>query len=140
RYFDGLVTVDPHLHRYDSLDAVYWTPSRVVHAAPLLAQWIQNNAYQPLLIGPDSESEQWVSEVARLAGAPYLVLEKVRRGDRDVSVSVPDVGRWLNHTPVLVDDIISTARTMIETVGHVRAAGLLPPICVGVHGIFADRA
>ena len=93
-----------------------------------------------MLIGPDSESEQWVTAVAADAGAPFVVLEKTRRGDRDVEVSIPEVGKWRDRTPVLVDDIISTARTMIETVGHVRAAGLKSPVCIGIHAVFTDNA
>jgi ribose-phosphate pyrophosphokinase len=138
--FGGLVTVDPHLHRYPSLDAVYGIPSRVVPAAPVVSEWIRDQVEQPLLVGPDSESAQWVEAVARNADAPFVVLDKVRRGDRDVEVSVPQVERWTGHTPVLVDDIISTGRTMIETVGHLRRAGMAAPVCVGVHGVFADDA
>jgi ribose-phosphate pyrophosphokinase len=140
RTVDGLVTVDPHLHRYASLGDLYSVPTRVRHAAGLIADWIKTEVQSPLLVGPDSESEQWVSEVAARAGAPHIVLEKTRRGDRDVEVSVPEVERWRDHRPVLVDDIISTARTMIETVRHLSAAGLLAPECVGVHGVFADGA
>lgn len=138
--FDGLVTVDPHLHRYPSLDAVYGIASRIVPAAPHIASWIQRFVQRPILVGPDSESEQWVRAVADLAGAPSIVLKKVRHGDRDVTVSVPDVARWQEHTPVLVDDIISTGRTMIETVGHLRRSGMAAPVCVGVHAVFADAA
>lgn len=140
RYVDWLVTVDPHLHRRTSLDDIYSVPSIVVHAAPLLAQWIRANVKAPILIGPDSESDQWVSEVARGADAPYLVLEKIRRGDRDVSVSIPDPGALRGRTPVLVDDIISTARTMIAAVRHLAGHGLAAPVCVGVHAIFAGDA
>jgi ribose-phosphate pyrophosphokinase len=137
---DGLVTVDPHLHRIERLDEIYGVPSRVLHAAPLVAAWIGQNVADPLLVGPDEESEQWVAAVAAQAGAPHVVLRKVRHGDRDVEVSVPEVDRWRRHTPVLVDDIVSTARTMIETVGHLRAAGLPAPVCVGVHAVFAGDA
>jgi ribose-phosphate pyrophosphokinase len=140
RHLDWLVTVDPHLHRITDLAQVYSIPTRVVHAAPDVAAWVQANVRQPLLIGPDEESEQWVREVARGADAPFVVLTKERRGDRDVVVSVPEVERWLSHTPVLVDDIVSTARTMIETVGHLRRAGLAAPACVAVHAIFAESA
>jgi ribose-phosphate pyrophosphokinase len=94
----------------------------------------------PLLIGPDEESSQWVSDVAHRASAPFVVLTKTRRGDREVEVSVPDIERWRSHTPVLVDDIVSTARTMIETVGHLRRAGLAAPVCVAVHAVFAQTA
>ncbi|MGD8574996.1 MAG: phosphoribosyltransferase family protein, partial [Gammaproteobacteria bacterium] len=43
-------------------------------------------------------------------------------------------------TPVLVDDIISTAQTMAEGVRMLRKAGYPAPICVGVHALFAERA
>ena len=137
---DWLVTVDPHLHRRSSLAEVYSVGTDLVHAAPHISEWIRANVPQPLLVGPDEESGQWVRAVAEGAGAPSVVLEKVRRGDRDVSVSVPDVERWRDRTPVLLDDIISTARTMIATVGHLARAGLRPPVCIGVHGVLAKRA
>ena len=137
---DWLVTVDPHLHRRATLAEIYTIPGVAVRAAPAISAWIRTQVPRPLLVGPDSESAQWVAAVAQAAGAPAVVLEKVRRGDRDVEVSVPDVERWRDHTPVLVDDIISTARTMIETVGHLRRADLAPPVCVGVHAVFAGRA
>lgn len=39
-----------------------------------------------------------------------------------------------------VDDIISTARTMIASVGHLERTGMRPPVCVGVHAVFAGSA
>lgn len=140
RGMDWLVTVDPHLHRIADLSQVYSIPSRVVHAAEGVASWVRSNVRQPLLIGPDEESAQWVGDVARRADAPFVVLAKTRRGDRDVEVSVPEVDRWRLHRPVLVDDIVSSARTMIETVGHLRHAGLVAPVCVAVHAVFAQTA
>ena len=139
-YFDGLITVDPHLHRIKSLDEIYAIPTQVIHAAPLVADWIRHNIEKPLLVGPDSESEQWVEDLARRSEAPFVILEKVRHGDRDVEVSIPEVEKWLQHTPVLFDDIISTGKTMIETIRHLKHSGLSEPVCIGVHGIFADNA
>lgn len=140
QFADSLVTVDPHLHRISNLGEIYSIPNKVVHAAIYISEWIKNNIEKPVLVGPDSESEQWVSEVAKKAAAPFLVLQKTRHGDRDVEVSVPQVEQFKQHTPVLVDDIISTARTMIETVGHLKKAGMQPPVCIGVHAVFADNA
>ena len=137
---DWLVTVDPHLHRYRSLSEVYSIPTRAVRAAPLIAQWIRNHVSSPVVVGPDGESAQWAQVVADEAGAPSVVLNKTRRGDRDVEVSFPDAERWKGYTPVVVDDLISTAHTMIETVGHVKRAGLPAPICIAVHAVFAERA
>lgn len=139
-YFDWMVTIDPHLHRHHSLDEIYSIPTVVVHAASVISEWIMKNIEKPIVIGPDIESEQWVSKVAKEANAPFLVLEKIRRGDRDVEVSNPDVEKYRDHTPVLVDDIISTARTMIETVKHIRNAKMKDPVCIGVHAVFSGDA
>ena len=135
---DWLVTVDPHLHRNPSLQPLFKIPALHVTAMPAAAQWIRTNVAKPVLIGPDSESAQWVSQVAALVGVPATVLHKIRRGDRDVEVSLPDRSVVDGRTPVLVDDIISSGRTMLETVGHLRELGLPAPVCVAVHGIFAD--
>lgn len=138
--FDWLVTVDAHLHRYGALSDIYAIPAINLHAAPLIAAWIAREVANPVLIGPDAESKQWVGEVAVLAGAPYVVLEKVRRGAREVEISIPGVERWAGSTPVLVDDIISSGETMKVTLGHLARAGLKPAVCIGVHAIFAGDA
>ena len=139
-HIDWLVTVDPHLHRVHALGEIFTVQTRVLHAAPALSAWIVEHVPDPVIVGPDSESAQWVADVTKDAGASFVVLEKVRKGDREVEVSLPDSGKWLNHTPVLVDDIISTGRTMIETLGHLRRAKLKPAVCIAVHAIFAPAA
>lgn len=73
-------------------------------------------------------------------GCPYTVLQKIRRGDRDVEVSVPDAAQLWGMMPVLVDDIVSTARTMIAATSHLHAAGLVPPVCIAVHALFSGDA
>jgi ribose-phosphate pyrophosphokinase len=136
--FDWLVTLDPHLHRYKSLDRIYSIPARAVHAAPLLGQWIQQNVHDAFLIGPDAESEQWVSQVARVCGARYGVLSKERLGDRKVRIAPPHLGSAGDATPVLLDDIISSGRTMQEALKLIAPLFRKPPVIVAVHGIFAE--
>ncbi|MBI1210156.1 MAG: ribose-phosphate diphosphokinase [Alphaproteobacteria bacterium] len=138
--FDGLATVDPHLHRIAALSDVYSIPTRLVHAAPAISDWIVRNVRSPLVIGPDGESAQWAEDIARRAACPAVVLEKERLGDRDVRVSLPNPDSLTGRTPVLVDDIISTARTMIAAIDHLRAMSAPTPICIGVHAIFAGDA
>lgn len=138
--FDWLVTIDPHLHRYHALSQIYRIPSRAVHAAPLISRWIKAHVSNPLVIGPDEESEQWVAAVAKDADAPYALLSKVRHGDRDVEISTDNLGALGSSTPVLVDDIISSGRTMLQAVSKIAPRAAQPPICIGVHGLFADQS
>ena len=69
---------------------------------------------------------------------PHAVLSKTRRGDHNVDVEGEvDV---CSGTPVLVDDVISSARTMADAVKLVRRSSSTPPVCVGVHALFAGDA
>lgn len=137
---DWLVTVDPHLHRIHSLDRHFRIPATAVAAASSIADWIRHEVPRPLLIGPDSESAQWVADVAREAQAPYEVLHKVRHGDREVEVSLPRAEHLRGYTPVLVDDIVSSGRTLVATIDHLNKLGMPPPVCVVIHPIFAEDA
>jgi ribose-phosphate pyrophosphokinase len=137
---DAMVTVDPHLHRITDLSEVYSVATRVVHAAGPIGAWIKAHVALPILIGPDAESAQWVAQVAAVVGCPYTTLQKTRAGDRDVAVSIPAIDPARGHTPVLVDDIASTARTMMAAAARLQELGMAPPVCVAVHALFAGTA
>ncbi|AZZ93902.1 ribose-phosphate diphosphokinase [Hahella sp. KA22] len=139
-HFDRLLTIDPHLHRYHSLDELYTIPARSLAAAPAIADWIRTHLDKPVIVGPDSESDQWVSHVAELAGCDRLVFSKTRLGDKDVIIDATNAEKYREYSPVMVDDIISTGRTMIEAAAELVAAGLHRPVCIGVHAVFADDA
>jgi ribose-phosphate pyrophosphokinase len=139
-HFDWLVTVDPHLHRIHDLAEVYALRSRVLHAAPRMAEWIAAEVEKPVIIGPDGESAQWAADVAERAGAPVLVVRKTRNGDEDVRSTIPDLHRHPDRTPVLIDDIVSSGRTLAAALDHLRAQHARPPLCVAVHGLFAVDA
>jgi ribose-phosphate pyrophosphokinase len=138
-HLDWLVTVDPHLHRYRSLSEIYSIPTRVVSASSSIAGWIRKNVRKPVLIGPDKESGQWISKIAKEAGTPFTILRKKRKGDRKVSISDSGLQSWKGYTPVLVDDIISSGATMVETLRHLKKKGLEGAVCIGVHALFGDR-
>lgn len=135
-YFDGIITIDPHLHRWHALNEIYDIPTKVLHATDEIARWIQKHVQKPLLIGPDAESVQWVEEIAQKLHAPYLILEKKRIGDSDVEVSIPRIDQYRDFIPCVCDDIISTGMTMIATAKHLQSQHMLPSICIGVHALF----
>ena len=136
-HFDWLVTVDPHLHRYHALDELYTIPCRVVQGAPALANWLA--AEQDIfLVGPDAESEQWLSSIADLSGHPYVIGEKHRYGDRKVKIALPDIGKLKTRTAVIIDDVIASGHTVLESMLALKEQGVTSIDCACVHGIFAD--
>ena len=138
-YFDWLITVDPHLHRYKSLSELYSIPTKTLHAKELLANWIKDNQKNSFLVGPDEESDQWVSTVANLADVKYCVAQKQRLGDREVRITFPKLSAPKETPIVLVDDIISSGYTMLESVKALYSMGYENISCLAIHGIFVNK-
>ena len=62
---------------------------------------------------PDSESRPWVESIARPLGLEVLLGEKVRKGDREISLAVPCIASVRGRPAMLVDDLISSGTTLI---------------------------
>lgn len=110
--FDGVLTVDPHLHRIASLDQVMpGTQAVSLSAAPVLSQAIEHGG-NPVLVGPDAESRQWVEAIARPLGLHSVLGEKLRHGDRSVSIVFKELDGVAGRRAILVDDVVSSGRTL----------------------------
>jgi ribose-phosphate pyrophosphokinase len=137
---DALWTVDPHLHRVASLDVIFPAiKSRALSAAPLIAEWVTAEAPDAVLIGPDLESEQWVSDIANLCGRPWAVAEKTRLGDREVRIQLPDIPT-AGHRCVLIDDVASSGRTLAVAARGLLEAGARAVDVLVTHALFAGDA
>lgn len=138
--FDAVVTVDPHLHRVASLaEAVPVADAIALSAARAIGRLLRAHGLQPLLIGPDEESAQWVAEVAQEAGLAHAVCTKRRSGDRLVEVRLPDV-QVQGRDVLLVDDVASTGRTLIEAARQLKAAGAATIDVAVTHALFVGDA
>ncbi len=138
--FDTVITVDPHLHRIDALAEVMpGTRAITLSAGALLADFLRERSGTPLLVGPDSESRQWVARIAALAGLDYVVADKQRHGDRDVDVTLPE-GEVAGREVVIVDDVASTAQTLADCARLLRAAGAQTVHCMVTHALFVGDA
>lgn len=139
-YFNALITVDPHLHRVSRLgQAVPVARAEAVSAAPLLSAWLGERAAPPVVIGPDTESAQWVQAIAGPAGLDCAVATKQRLGDRQVQLQLPAID-VAGREVVLVDDIASTGRTLAAAAGQLRAAGASGITVLVSHALFVDDA
>ena len=140
RYIDRIITVDPHLHRVAALSEVMpGIEADSLSAAPLIGEVIGYDAAlsDAILIGPDGEARQWVAAAAKQADLPFLVASKVRRGDRDVVVTLPEAARASGRPAVIVDDLISSGATICRAAELLTAAGAARVEAIGVH-VFAD--
>ena len=138
--FERIVTVDPHLHRTDSLDTVMPdTEAVALSAAPLMGEYLRGMPEKPFLIGPDEEARQWVERIAELADTEFAIAAKSRTGDREVQVRLQ--GADCSGKPVvIVDDIVSTGETMAAAVRLAHAGGAREVRCLVTHALFCEGA
>lgn len=137
---DHLITVDPHLHRIKTLDEAIPTKNAVsLTAAGELGNFISKRYQDAVFVGPDEESEQWVSVVAKSADCDFVVAAKNRMGDRSVKVTLPEYD-WKNKTAVLVDDVISSGHTMAEAAKSLHNYGCSKVVALCSHALLAPGA
>ncbi|WP_444986119.1 ribose-phosphate diphosphokinase [Halomonas mongoliensis] len=138
--FDAVITVDPHLHRIERLEqAIPLDHAIALSGAPRLAELIAGKRPEALLLGPDEEALQWVAQAAELTGLDHATCRKVRHGDRDVEIALPDV-EVAGRRVVLMDDVASSGHTVARAAEALLAAGALSVDLALTHALFAGDA
>lgn len=139
--FDGVVTVDPHLHRVNTLAEAVPVPHAIaLSGAPLLADIVAQARPGAVLLGPDAESAQWVAAAAARHGFAHAVCTKVRHGDRDVDILLPEGLDVSGRAVVLLDDVVSSGHTLAGATRLLRAAGAASVEVAVTHALFAGDA
>ena len=138
--FDTVITVDPHLHRTHQLEqAIPVTTAITLSATTLMAEFIAKHFKDPILIGPDSESEQWVKAITAPNQWAYGVCKKIRKGDRDVVISLPKINLQ-GHSVIIVDDVASSGQTLSVAISECISEGAKHVDVLVTHALFANQA
>jgi ribose-phosphate pyrophosphokinase len=138
--FDDVLAVDPHLHRISSLNQAIPIKNAIsLSAEDDIGHFLQQQLDYAVLFGPDSESEQWVAGIADKIGFDYCIAHKVRQGDKDIVMTLPDYN-FVNKPVVIIDDMASTGRTLGKAAGLLQAAGAKDLYAVVTHALFCDDA
>lgn len=136
--FDGLVTVQPHLHRTKSLSAVFGgKPAFALRAGGAIAAHMRGTA-DPfrVIVGPDEESEDLVRDVVDTLGVSWFTARKVRRGDNEVEIELPPDLEIAGHPITIVDDIVSSGGTISTLAKALKRAGAGDITVYAVHALF----
>lgn len=139
-YFDNVLTVDAHLHRVHELaQAIPAKRAINITSTEPMAHFIEDNVEQPFLIGPDSESEQWVANIANHYQMDYRIASKKRFGDKEVEVVLPLADYQGRHI-VIVDDMASTGKTLLAVVNSLAKFSPVSISILVTHALFVDDA
>jgi len=134
RMFERVYIVEPHLHRFKRFDEFFPNAQRVRLFHEVLNYIKKNVKGGVVLVGPDSESEQWVVPVAEELRVNYFILKKKRFNPKKVKVKGEKI---VAKNVVIIDDIISTGNTLLKAAKLVKAKKIY---FIGMHGVFSDSA
>lgn len=143
--FENVITIDPHLHRIQCLEQAVPTKNAIsLSATSLMAEFLHKQVEssvlpEPVLLGPDKESAQWVSAVARPGQWAYGVCEKIRTGDQQVEIKLPDID-LKNRSVVIVDDVASSGQTLVEATKKCLANNAKQVDVLVTHALFVNDA
>jgi ribose-phosphate pyrophosphokinase len=138
--FDDVITVDPHLHRISSLDQAIPIKNAIsLSAADEIGRFLKRKLGDALLLGPDSESEQWVGHIAKVTGFDYVIAHKDRIGDKQVEITLPE-HVYHKQPVVIIDDMASTGRTIGKTATLLQAKGCKDIHAAITHPLFCEDA
>jgi len=138
----AVITVDMHLHRFKSIQAIFSVPAYNLSAMGLLAEYTASEfgLSKPLVAGPDEEAEQWAKIAANALQSDYLVLGKTRRGDYEVEIRGKSLAVVQARDVLIVDDIISTGGTMAKAVEALKTAGAKRILAACTHPLLIEDA
>jgi ribose-phosphate pyrophosphokinase len=139
---DRVITVDAHLHRTDSITSVFpGIEADDLSAMPAIADALRAAGFDrdSVVVGPDSESQAWVSALAGRLGTAWAVAQKTRHGDRSVDMTFADPKLVAGRPVLLIDDIVSSGGTLIACAKALVAAGATTIDAVITHALFAPE-
>jgi ribose-phosphate pyrophosphokinase len=136
---DCVITVDAHLHRTTDIASVF--PGIEVDnlsAMPAIADALRAAGFDrnTVVVGPDAESEPWVSDLARRLGSAHAVAHKTRHSDRSVEIVFADPNMIADRPVLLVDDIVSSGGTLMTCAKALAAAGAKTIDAIITHALF----
>lgn len=142
RTVDRVITVDAHLHRTKDIGEVFpGIEAQDLSAMPAIAKALRGSL-EPgtIVVGPDEESQPWVSDLAGRLGIDWAVATKTRRGDRSVDIAFDDPKRFAGRAVLLADDMVSSGGTLIVCAKALASAGATKIDAVIVHALFTPEA
>lgn len=126
----------------DAVVGFFSVPVIYLTALKVLANRIKKEKVtSPVVVAPDVGGVRRARNFASLLNAPLAVIEKHRQTHlRDQIEVLSMTGELIGDTAIIIDDIISTGGTVIESAQALKKRGVKKVIVCAIHGVFAGNA
>ncbi len=134
-----VVCLDLHA---DAIVGFFDVPVIYLSALGILAKKLQEEKLvNPIVVAPDVGGVKRARNFASILNAPLAVIEKHRQTDvRDKMEVLSMSGEVSGDTAIIIDDVISTGGTIIESALALKKKGVKKIIVCATHAVFAGNA
>lgn len=135
---DHLMTIDLHAAQ---IEGFFHCPVDCLTAVPTICDELRSRlAPGTVIVSPDEGRIRMAGDYARRIGHTIAVLEKQRRTGIETQI-VRVMGEVRDRPCLIIDDMISTAGTIVTAVAALLEAGARPEITVAAtHGVLLENA
>jgi ribose-phosphate pyrophosphokinase len=133
-----VVVVDVHS---PAVEGFFGIPLEHLSAVPLLVESVRNHVTEnSVIVAPDLGAAKLAERYARPLGLPVAIVHKRRLSGSEVNVRSV-TGDVRGHTPIIVDDMISTGGTVEAAIEVLLSGGCEPELTVvASHGLLVGPA
>ncbi len=134
-----IVCLDLHA---DAIVGFFNVPVIYLSALEVLATRLKKEKpASPIVVAPDVGGVKRARNFAALLKAPLVVIEKRRDIEKRETIEVLSMsGEVVGDTAIIIDDIISTGSTTIESARALKKKGVKKVIVCATHAVFAGNA
>jgi ribose-phosphate pyrophosphokinase len=134
---DRVLCVDLHAAQ---IQGFFDIPVDHLFAAPVLLDAIRDSDLEPMtVVSPDAGGVERARAFAKRLGAQLAIVDKRRKGKNEIEV-LHVIGDVRDRNIIVVDDIVDTAGTLINTVIALKEAGAGRVFAGAVHGVLSGPA
>lgn len=134
---DRILTMDVHAAQ---ISGYFDIPVDHLFAAPVLLDEIRNLGLdQPMIVAPDAGGVARARAIAKRLDSDLAIVDKRRVAANQAEV-MNVIGNVDGRNVVIVDDIIDTGGTLVNTVESLKDQGASGVYAVGIHGVLSGPA
>ena len=114
-------------------------PVHEISAMPIIADYIEGNIDDPVIIGPDKSAFGFAKEISGILKCECDYLEKIRLSPERVETKPKNLDVE-DREVVIIDDIISTGGTIVNATKLLRELGARKVVVGCVHPVLVEDA
>jgi ribose-phosphate pyrophosphokinase len=134
---DRVLCLDLHAGQ---IQGFFNIPVDNLFATPILLDAIRSRVNDPIcIISPDAGGVERARAIAKRLGASLAIVDKRRTAPNKAEV-MNVIGEVAGATTLIIDDIIDTAGTLVNTVEALVEKGAKRVLAVGVHAVLSGPA